>query len=55
MPDGTATAHTYRPSSLAIVALPLSMAMAAASGVSPERELAAALAVVDRLRRTTTE
>jgi len=61
MPDGTATAHLYRPKLLttlsegygggqlradalagltvAIVALPLSMAIAVASGVSPERGL----------------
>ncbi len=61
MPDGSATAHTYRPKLLtvfdegyrfssfrrdvmaavtvAIVALPLSMAIAVASGVSPERGL----------------
>src|SRR5664279_2148076 len=59
MPDGTATAHLYRPKlasvlregyglgdfrkdamaalTVAIVALPLSMAIAVASGVSPER------------------
>jgi SulP family sulfate permease len=61
MPDGTATAHIYRPKlitvliegyslralrkdalaalTVAIVALPLSMAIAVASGVSPERGL----------------
>jgi SulP family sulfate permease len=61
MPDGTATAHLYRPKlittfgegydpeklrrdalaglTVAIVALPLSMAIAVASGVSPERGL----------------
>src|SRR5213596_2098847 len=61
MPDGTATAHLYRPKLLtilgegysggqfradalagltvALVALPLSMAIAVASGVSPERGL----------------
>src|SRR3569833_1348053 len=61
MPDGTATAHLYRPTlvtivqegysgslfqrdllaglTVAIVALPLSMAIAVASGVSPERGL----------------
>jgi SulP family sulfate permease len=65
MPDGSATAHTYRPKLLtiaaegygvaafrrdvvagltvAIVALPLSMAIAVASGVSPERGLYAAI------------
>jgi len=65
MPDGTATAHTYRPKlvtvlsdgygfgcfrkdmlaalTVAIVALPLSMAIAVASGVSPERGLYAAV------------
>ena len=59
MPDGSATAHHYRPKfatvlaegynlgcfrkdmlaalTVAIVALPLSMAIAVASGVSPER------------------
>src|SRR5215468_8048274 len=61
MPDGSATAHLYRPKlatilsegyggaqfqadalaglTVAIVALPLSMAIAIASGVSPERGL----------------
>jgi len=61
MPDGSATAHFYRPKlvtvmaegygfgslrkdvmaalTVAIVALPLSMAIAVASGVSPERGL----------------
>ena len=61
MPDGTATAHLFRPKivtvlaegyssfafqkdalaalTVAIVALPLSMAIAVASGVSPERGL----------------
>ncbi len=61
MPDGTATAHLYRPKlatvltegysfrsfrhdvmaalTVAVVALPLSMAIAVASGVSPERGL----------------
>jgi sulfate permease, SulP family len=61
MPDGSATAHIYRPKiatvlvdgynlgclrrdmlaalTVAIVALPLSMAIAVASGVSPERGL----------------
>src|SRR5437868_8854400 len=61
MPDGTATAHLYRPKlatilqegyrggqfrsdalaglTVAIVALPLSMAIAIASGVTPERGL----------------
>jgi len=61
MPDGTATAHLYRPKlvtivqegysgslfqrdllaglTVAIVALPLSMAISVASGVSPERGL----------------
>src|SRR6202041_1614263 len=61
MPDGSATAHVYRPKlatvvsegygfgsfrkdvmaalTVAIVALPLSMAFAIASGVSPERGL----------------
>src|ERR1043165_8649107 len=61
MPDGSATAHLYRPKlatilaegyrmaqfradalaglTVAIVALPLSMAIAVASGVSPERGL----------------
>src|SRR5688572_8500543 len=65
MPDGTATAHTYRPKlatvvaegygldalrrdavaglTVAIVALPLSMAIAVASGVSPERGLYTAI------------
>jgi SulP family sulfate permease len=65
MPDGTATAHTYRPKlatalaegygaaafrkdvmaalTVAIVALPLSMAIAVASGVTPERGLYAAI------------
>lgn len=65
MPDGTATAHVYRPKLLtvfgegygfaafrkdvtagmtvAIVALPLSMAIAVASGVAPERGLYAAI------------
>src|ERR1044072_1575938 len=65
MPDGSATAHTYRPKlatvltegygleavrrhvipalTLAIVALPLSMAIAVASGVSPDRGLYAAI------------
>jgi sulfate permease, SulP family len=65
MPDGTATAHVYRPKLLtiiaegygieafrkdivasitvAIVALPLSMAIAVASGVTPERGLYAAI------------
>jgi sulfate permease, SulP family len=65
MPDGTATAHAYRPKiatvlaegygfdcfrrdilaalTVAIVALPLSMAIAVASGVSPERGLYAAV------------
>ena len=65
MPDGSATAHLYRPKLLslvaegygwarlkrdvpaaltvAIVALPLSMAFAIASGVSPERGLYAAI------------
>jgi len=65
MPDGTATAHLYRPKLLttfregytfehfqkdvlaaltvAIVALPLSMAIAVASGVTPERGLYAAI------------
>jgi sulfate permease, SulP family len=65
MPDGTATAHLYRPKLLttlregygldpfrkdllagltvAIVALPLSMAFAIASGVSPERGLYTAI------------
>lgn len=65
MPDGTATAHLYRPKLLtvlsegyggetlrrdaiaaltvAIVALPLSMAIAVASGVSPDRGLYAAI------------
>src|SRR3954470_8972766 len=65
MPDGTATAHVYRPKlatvlaegynldclrrdllaalTVAIVALPLSMAIAVASGVSPERGLYAAV------------
>src|SRR5580693_314270 len=61
MPDGSATAHLYRPKlatvltegyssfsfrkdvvaalTVAVVALPLSMAIAVASGVSPERGL----------------
>ena len=61
MPDGSSTAHIYRPKfatvlaegysfgslrkdvmaalTVAIVALPLSMAIAVASGVSPERGL----------------
>ena len=65
MPDGSATAHLFRPKLLtvkaegyglpslrkdaaagmtvAIVALPLSMAIAVASGVSPERGLYAAI------------
>src|SRR6201746_2502327 len=65
MPDGSATAHTYRPKlatvlaegynldclrrdllaalTVAIVALPLSMAIAVASGVSPERGLYASV------------
>ena len=65
MPDGSATAHVYRPKlatvlaegynldcfrrdilaalTVAIVALPLSMAIAVASGVSPERGLYAAV------------
>jgi sulfate permease, SulP family len=65
MPDGSATAHAYRPKivtvlaegynldcfrrdmlaalTVAIVALPLSMAIAVASGVSPERGLYAAV------------
>jgi SulP family sulfate permease len=65
MPDGSATAHTYRPKlatvlaegynltsfrrdmlaalTVAVVALPLSMAIAVASGVSPERGLYAAV------------
>jgi sulfate permease, SulP family len=65
MPDGTATAHHYRPKlatvlaegyglasfqkdvmaglTVAIVALPLSMAIAVASGVSPDRGLYAAI------------
>jgi SulP family sulfate permease len=65
MPDGSATAHTYRPKivtvltegynldcfrrdmlaalTVAIVALPLSMAIAVASGVSPQRGLYAAV------------
>src|SRR6201994_2632577 len=65
MPDGTATAHIYRPKlatifqegydarkfrkdfraalTVAIVALPLSMAIAVASGVAPERGLYAAI------------
>jgi SulP family sulfate permease len=65
MPDGTATAHLYRPKlatvvaegyslgafrkdamaglTVAIVALPLSMAIAVASGVTPERGLYAAI------------
>ncbi|MFN0219551.1 MAG: SulP family inorganic anion transporter [Hyphomicrobium sp.] len=65
MPDGSATAHSYRPKlftilaegyglaslrkdalaglTVAIVALPLSLAFAVASGVSPERGLYAAI------------
>jgi SulP family sulfate permease len=65
LPDGSATAHVYRPKlvtvlaegynlesfrkdimaalTVAIVALPLSMAIAVASGVSPERGLYAAV------------
>src|SRR5579859_7276184 len=65
MPDGSATAHLYRPKlvtmlregysldtfrhdllaalTVAIVALPLSMAFAIASGVAPERGLYAAI------------
>ena len=66
MPDGTATAHRYRPKlatviveegysfdafrkdcaaalTVAVVALPLSMAIAVASGVSPERGLYTAI------------
>src|SRR5512143_3704588 len=65
MPDGSATAHTYRPKlatifqegygadkfrkdllaalTVAIVALPLSMAIAIASGATPERGLYAAI------------
>jgi SulP family sulfate permease len=65
MPDGSATAHLYRPKiatvlaegyhlghfrrdvlaavTVAIVALQLSMAIAVASGVSPERGLYAAV------------
>jgi SulP family sulfate permease len=65
MPDGSTTAHIYRPKiatvlaegydldcfrkdmlaalTVAIVALPLSMAIAVASGVSPERGLYAAV------------
>ena len=65
MPDGTSTAHLYRPKvattlsegygwssfrrdilaalTVAIVALPLSMAIAVASGVSPDRGLYAAI------------
>ena len=65
LPDGSATAHTYRPKlvtlaresysldafkhdcvaalTVAIVALPLSMAIAVASGVTPERGLYAAI------------
>jgi sulfate permease, SulP family len=65
MPDGSATAHAYRPKlatvfsegygfdpfrkdvvaalTVAIVALPLSMAIAVASGVSPERGLYTAI------------
>lgn len=65
MPDGTATAHLFRPklvtvlregysvssfrkdmlaaATVAIVALPLSMAIAVASGVSPERGLYTAI------------
>src|ERR1700712_4941121 len=65
MPDGSASAHIYRPKiatvlaegynldcfrrdifaalTVAVVALPLSMAIAVASGVSPERGLYAAV------------
>src|ERR1700741_2648498 len=65
MPDGSATAHLYRPKlatilaegygagrfradalaglTVAVVALPLSMAIAVASGVSPERGLYTAI------------
>ena len=65
MPDGSATAHWYRPKlatvliegysfasfrkdvmaalTVAVVALPLSMAIAVASGVSPERGLYTAI------------
>src|SRR3954464_13181971 len=65
MPDGSASAHLYRPKlatvladgydvgafrkdamaglTVAVVALPLSMAIAVASGVSPERGLYAAV------------
>ena len=65
MPDGTATAHLYKPKiatvfsegygpdsfrrdvvaalTVAIVALPLSMAIAVASGVSPDRGLYTAI------------
>ena len=65
MPDGSSTAHLYRPKlvtvlgegygiaafradlmaaiTVAIVALPLSMAIAVASGVGPERGLYAAI------------
>src|SRR5665213_3965536 len=65
MPDGSATAHTYRPKlatvlaegygfdrfrkdvfaalTVAVVALPLSMAIAVASGVTPERGLYTAI------------
>src|ERR1700694_3658056 len=65
MPDGSATAHVYRPKlatvlsegynldclrrdllaalTVAVVALPLSMAIAVASGVTPERGLYAAI------------
>src|SRR5436190_11033812 len=65
MPDGSATAHTYRPKlatvlaegyglstlrqdamaglTVAILALPLSMAIAVASGVTPERGLYTAI------------
>src|SRR3954467_11041898 len=65
MPDGSASAHLYRPKlaavladgydvgafrkdaaaglTVAVVALPLSMAIAVASGVSPERGLYAAI------------
>src|SRR5471030_573877 len=67
MPDGSATAHLYRPKlatilregyhlrdlradalaalTVAIVALPLSMAIAVASGVTPERGLYTAIVV----------
>jgi hypothetical protein len=76
MPDGTATAHVYRPKLLtvfaegygfeafrkdvtagitvAIVALPLSMAIAVASGVTPERGIPPTLLARrrgDRMRR----